>query len=85
MDPFSIFRDERGSISISRVQAVGVVAILLVGQVVSLWQTGKLAPIDPSLLGLLGISSGTYLGAKAVVRAGEIQAPKGRTEAPENG
>ena len=69
MDPFSIFRDERGAISISRVQAVGVVAVLLLGQVVSLWQTGKLAPIDPTLLGLLGLSNGTYLGAKAVVRA----------------
>ncbi len=71
MDPLSIFRDERGSISISRVQTVGVVAILLIGQVVSLWQTGNLAPIDSTLLGLLGISNGTYLGAKAVARAQE--------------
>ena len=69
MDPLSIFRDERGSISISRVQTVGVVAVLLLGQVGSLWQTGKLSAIDPTLLGLLGLSNGTYLGAKAVVRA----------------
>lgn len=77
-DPWSLFRDERGSISISRVQQVGALLLIMGGEIASLIVNQRFAEIPVELLAWAGLGTLQYLGAKGMARLSpEREKPSG--------
>ncbi len=79
IDLSKLLSEENGDASMSRFQLLVFTFVIALGMVVGLVRTGDFPDLSEDHFILLGISAGSYLGAKVVQKAREA-----RTAAPRN-
>ena len=66
-----------GNASMSRFQLLVFTFVIAMGLLVGVLETGSFPALNAEILGLLGISAGSYVGAKITHKAAEIRQGNG--------
>ncbi len=84
IDLSKLLSEQDGTASMSRFQLLIFTYVIAVGLLVITLKTGKFPELSGELLGLLGISAGSYVGAKIAQKAAEAKLPASANK-PKNG
>ena len=77
IDLSKLLSEESGDASMSRFQLLVFTFVIAMGLLVSVLKTGQFPTLNAEILGLLGISAGSYVGAKITQKAAEARQPNG--------
>ena len=82
IDLSKLLSEKDGDASMSRFQLLVFTFVIAMGLLVSVLNTGKFPTLSADILGLLGISAGSYVGAKITQKAAEARQATGSSDTP---
>jgi hypothetical protein len=77
IDLSKLLSEKDGDASMSRFQLLVFTFVIAMGLLVSVLKTGQFPTLNAEILGLLGISAGSYVGAKITQKAAEARQANG--------
>ena len=77
IDLSKLLSEKDGDASMSRFQLLVFTFVIAMGLLVSVLKTGAFPTLSAEILGLLGISAGSYVGAKITQKAAEARQSTG--------